>query len=251
MSASTNRSGPEGPVWGWAKTGESPVRPGYSGCRSHRNRTGHLPTTQERRAAGLVLATFLAASLTACGGSDDPTTTGPTSVAPSSPPPSESATPSPSESASLTTRATSTVAPLSRFEDDPAVRGARAWAQAIATDINKGDLAFAASTPLTVPAARKDLKFYASKDIAAKLQYPGPLPFAPVRVHTAGTMSTVVTCTWTQGWGIDPSTHKPVQKRTIAGDDFVMKKTASGYKFVNLIDNSTDCSDINVKGIPS
>jgi hypothetical protein len=195
-----------------------------------------------RRAAGVVLVTALGASLAACGGSDEPTTSGPTSAAPTS------ASASPSASAS----ATPSDAPpaLSRFEDEPAVQAARAWAKALATDINNADTTFAASAPLTTKEGRKGLDFYTKSDIAAKLQYPGPLPFTPVRIREAGSTTTVVTCTWTDGWGLDPATQKPKDKRVVQGEDFVMKKTAKGFKLSRFNDHAIDCSDVNVKGVP-
>src|SRR4051812_6968817 len=99
--------------------------------------------THGRRAAGLVLATALAASLTACGGSDGPSSSGPTTDAS----PSSSA-PTPTASSSPTASPTRTTPALSRFEDDPAVQGARAWAKAIATDVNNKDTTYANATPL-------------------------------------------------------------------------------------------------------
>lgn len=196
-----------------------------------------------RRAAGVVLVTALGASLAGCGGSDEPTSTGPTSAAPSASP-SESATPSPSASPTATTPA------LSRFEDQPAVQAARAWAAAVGRDVNNGDHGFATAKPLTVPASRKLIDTYAGEDITKKLQYPGPLPFTPVRVREAGNTVTIVSCLWSSGWGLDPATQKPKDKRVILGADFVMQKSGTAWLLKRNDVNGIDCSKVNVKGVP-
>lgn len=59
----------------------------------------------------------------------------------------------------------------------------------------------------------------------------------------------MVTCTGVDGWGIDPATQKHITQRTIRGEDFVMRKTASGYKLAVFLRHELDCSNVKVKGV--
>lgn len=130
------------------------------------------------------------------------------SVSPSSPAPTTtssvitSSTPTPT-----TTPAPSSSAPLSPFEEDPAVKALRRWAVQLAKTINTGEYDSPALDSLMTAGMKKLMKVVAGTEVGRR--YSGPVPFTPVRV-TASNASThdVRICVVAAGFSTNPATGK-------------------------------------------
>jgi hypothetical protein len=195
-----------------------------------------------RRTAALVLTLGISLGATACGGDATVTPTKSGSATPTtsvSPTPTPTPTPTPSPSAK----------PLSKFEDEAPVKVARQWAAALATDVNNKDKSYPASGAVSTKKAQGYMGDFGNEDIG--LVYPGPLPFTPTRVTTAGGTATVTGCFWVQGWAQDPTTKLPARKRKISRLNIVLKKLGGTWKFDDFVFNTSgDCSSTPVKGLP-
>lgn len=156
-------------------------------------------------------------------------------------------TPSPTE-ASTTPSPSPTVRPLSRFEGRPPVKVARKWAAAIGRDINDKDRSYRRTAPLSTKKAQGYLGDFGNEDIG--LHYVGPVPFTPTNVRAAGDTAKITTCLWDKGWGHDPKTNLPRDRRRITALDFVMKKVGGAWKFDDLVTGGANCSNVPVKGLP-
>jgi hypothetical protein len=167
---------------------------------------------------------------------------------------SSTASPTPTPSPSSTTAApttsapkpTKTIAPLSRFEGDPAVKAARAFAAQSGRAVNARSMSYKPWLALMTPQARANRAVYIKEDLGQK--YPGPLPFTPTFVSSRGSTATIKACVWVQGWGVDPRTGKPARKRQVLPLAFEMKKPGRTWLFNALTDSSGSCDGVTVKG---
>lgn len=198
-----------------------------------------------RTHGGAVLAAALVAlPLAACGGEEGPVDApdgGP--AASGRPTPSESATPTPTPTPS----ATETARPLSRFEDEATVRAMRRWAAALAEDLTVDDRSFGRSGRFLTPAGQENFVRYYDEEFG--LEYPGPLPFTPVRVNTTGDRADVVACIWTAGWGVDPRTGQTVEAREITGVRTFLIRQARAWKLDSGQTAPINCDDVRVRGV--
>jgi hypothetical protein len=204
----------------------------------------------QRRTTTAVAVALGMGLLSGCGSNDAaPQAAGSSS---SSVPASPTATPSTSTTtAAPTTSApkptpTKTLAPLSRFEADPAVKAARAFAVQSGRAVNARSMSYKPWLALMTPQARASRAVYIKEDLGQK--YPGPLPFTPTFVSTRGNTATIKACVWVQGWGVDPRTGKPARKRQVLPLAFEMKRPGRTWLFNALTDSSGSCDAVTVKG---
>ena len=156
---------------------------------------------------------------------------------------SSASTPTPSTSA----RPTPTLHPLSRFEGDPAVQAARAWAVAAAQAINADQRDLARARPLMTATGQQTIPPLAAGEIG--LHYPGPVPFTPTDVAHHGDRATVAVCFWSAGFGLQRSTGQPKEGRKIMPLRFSMVKVAGHWKMDRFLTSEADCSQVPVKGV--
>jgi hypothetical protein len=201
------------------------------------------PYSSRRRTewlAALVLGLALALGPSACGGGSDPKSTeDPTQAA------SVSQTPTPTP----TSTPTPTEAPLSAFEDKPAVVALRAWAVAEATTVNARQRSMASLTGLTTARGLGLTKSFAADDIAHGYRLPGPHPFTPVAVQVHGALAKVSTCFLLRGWSLYPKTQKQVRKRAVVPAVFEMRKVAGTWKLDNYYSGTADCAGVDVREV--
>ena len=132
------------------------------------------------------------------------------SASPSSPAPSTSsvitsATPTPTP-----TPTPSSTAPLSPFEQDPAVKAMRAWAAQAARTVNSGHYNDAALSALMTAGLGKTMRHVFNGDVG--LYYPGPLPFTPVSVKVvSATERDMRLCVVGTGFAEKRTTHRPAE----------------------------------------
>jgi hypothetical protein len=165
---------------------------------------------------------------------------------------SPTAAPSPSTTTAAPTtsapkpKPTKTIAPLSRFEADPAVKAARAFAVQSGRAVNAGSMSYQPWLTLMTPRARSLRAEYIKEDLGQK--YPGPLPFTPTFVSTKGSVATIKACAWVEGWGLNPRTGKPARKRQVLPVAFDMRRSGRTWLFNELTDSSFSCDGVIVKG---
>lgn len=189
---------------------------------------GHLGR-HVRLAAGSGLALLLALGVTGCGGDDpvaDPTPTPTPTV-------SETASPSP----------TATPTPESPYENDPAVKAARAFAAAVARSINADDRSFRKTFPTLTPAGRKQVP--PSFEIELGTDYPGPWPFTPVQIKGAGDRKSVFGC-YRGGWALDRKTGKPVNPKRIKPFQFDVARVGGSWKVDAMYSGTHDCKGVAI-----
>ena len=186
-------------------------------------------------AAGLLLLTAGCSDDSEAQAPATPATTG------SSPSPTASPTPTPSP--------TPTAQPLSRFEDEPPVIAARAWAAAFAQAINRRERTLGTAAPYSTAAGIARFQDYAKPEMG--LYYPGPMPFTPTAVKVTGGRAVVETCWWAFGFAQDRKTKLPAHKRLIDAEDVILKKQGGQWKVDDLLvhKGGGDCSAVPVKGV--
>ena len=169
-----------------------------------------------RRSIGVrsgVAAGLLALTASACGGSAKT----PAAAAPVSPIPTQAVAVSPSP-ATVTTppitvtapKAKPTLAPLSPYESDPAVKDLRAYYVAAARATNARNFGFPALVALSTAgrAARHPTVF--KSDIG--LFNPGPAPFTPLGVRTVSAgRKQVLFCGIDDGWALTKRGGRPAR----------------------------------------
>ena len=169
-----------------------------------------------RRFAALrsgVAAGVLALTASACGGSAKT----PVVAAPTSPIRSQADTPSSSPATATTPaktvtppKAKPTLAALSAYENDPAVKDLRAYYVAAARAVNARNFQLPALVALSTQgrAARHPTVF--GPDVG--LFTPGPLPFTPLGVRTvAAGHKQVVYCDISDGWALTSKGGRPAR----------------------------------------
>ena len=159
-----------------------------------------------------VAAGVLALTASACGGSAKT----PTVAVPASPIPTQAA-PSPSPAIVTTPpktvtapKAKPTLAALSAYENDPAVKDLRAYYVAAARAINARNFRLLALVALSTPgrAARHPTVFMG--DVG--LFIPGPVPFTPLGVRTvAAGHKQVLWCGVEEGWSLTKKGGRPAR----------------------------------------
>jgi len=191
--------------------------------------------------AGHVLAAPLAAAvlLATAGCGSDGTAAGPAPT--SGTPTTASSTPTTTPPAPAPTEP-----PLSRFEDEPAVKAIREWAIILGKGIPKADLSGLSrvSTGEALSATK------AGFDGDFGNEWPGPQPLTPVVVKRAGQRTTVDLCYLAKGWSLDPKTHTPVAaKRLVEAARFTVRDRGGRWLITSIYSSEIDCSDIPVKGV--
>lgn len=175
------------------------------------------------------------------------------SSAPAKAPPSgpETSAASTSVSAAPTSATPSTSAssakPLSAFEQDPAVQGARAFFAQAGRTINTGHVIDDKLRALVTPYVASQMKQVTGPDVGT--YYPGPAPFQPTGVVASSAANkTISGCLEANGWAQNPKTHKPAHPRQIAGVKVNMLDR-SGRWLVNglVFTKSVSCSGVTVR----
>lgn len=183
------------------------------------------------------LAGFLLLASCGSGGdtaADEPR--GATTSTTSSPSPStRAATPTPSAD------------PLSRFEGDPAVKAARAWAAAAARSITAGQADLAQAEPYMTAHGQRVIPPLAKDEIG--LKYPGPVPFTPTGVDRTGSAATLDVCFWSAGFGLDKKTGQPAHGRRVIPMQMDMVRQGGSWKINAFYSSEASCSKVPVKGV--
>jgi hypothetical protein len=187
------------------------------------------------------LAALILLGAAACGSGDSaagpaPLTSTPTTTAPTTAPPT---TPATSEAPEAN--------PLSRFEDDPAVKALRTFAASVGTSINDDDASLKAAWPVMTVHGRTVFQQVAASDV--RLFYPGPLPITPTRVQHEGATTRINSCVWLAGWGQDPKTKLPADGRKVGPIAWVLHRQAGVWKVDDQVFVNIDCSKVSVKGV--
>lgn len=191
------------------------------------------------RAGAVLLGLAFAASACGGGGAD-------AANEPRSAPSSTSTTPTQAP----TSTSSPTVEPLSRFEDRPPVKAARAWASALGRAVNMRRFDQRTLGRVATPAGMASSKFGTSYDTSHRYRWPGPLPFTPVKVHTRGATAYVTACLFVQGWAIDPSTGKLGQPNKVGPVTLELRRTAGRWLFNGASNGGTTrCDEVTVKGV--
>jgi hypothetical protein len=203
-----------------------------------------------RRPAATVVSATVASGLllltAACGG-DESTAAQQQPMGAESTSPTVSESPSPAESETPTPSPSPTTQPLSRFEGEPPVVAARAWAAAIGRSINKRQRDLATAKRLMTPAGQERFPRYAAEDFG--LYYPGPQPFTPTEVTVHGKQAAIELCWWSQGFAQERKTKLPARKRSIDPARLVLKKKSGRWLVDDLAAGSGSCSSVPVKGV--
>jgi hypothetical protein len=173
-------------------------------------------------------------ALSSCAGGEDTSADEPTTS-------SSSTAPSASESPGPTPE------PLSRFEGDPAVKAARAWAAAAARSITAGQSDLARAKPFMTANGQRVIPPLAADEIG--LKYPGPVPFSPTAVDHAGDKATVQVCFWSAGFGLDRQTGQPAHAREVIPMQFAMVRQGGTWKIDAFYSSQASCSKVPVKGV--
>lgn len=130
----------------------------------------------------------------------NPPSEAPTTEAPVTPTPSASPRP--------------TAKPLSKFENDPAVKAMRVWAAQAARTVNTGHYDSAALDKLMTPAFARSMKHVLGVDVG--LHYPGPIPVQPLSISVeSASHRTIRACSILDGFAVDPVTSKPGRPRDV------------------------------------
>jgi hypothetical protein len=193
-----------------------------------------------------VTAAAVAFGLSGCGGGDEP------AAAPTSS--TSSTTTSSTSSSSATTTSTPTptqtraLAPLSRYENDPRVKGLRQFAYQYGRAINAKNRNYKPWLATLSPKAVKERGEFIDEDLGQR--YPGPIPFTPVKVTaTSGSSARISLCLQWQGWGRNPKTKKPARAADI-GPGYVDLLKREGRWVVDTLgrDTTFSCSKTKVVG---
>ena len=188
-------------------------------------------------AAGALLALGLGSS--GCGGSSNAIAdAGKTaSVSPSAA--STSASPSPTKKPKAE--------PLSRFEGDPAVKVARAWAAAVARDINARSHSLARARKYELSSDNPHFAYSVYEEFDK--YYPGPVPFTPVAVTRDGASRKVTTCLWAGGFARTRRGGPRATKHSIVGIEFTARRAAGSWKLTDVLGATVDCAGVKVEGV--
>jgi len=135
--------------------------------------------------------------------------------------------------------------PLSPFEDDPAVKALRKWADQAAKTVNTGRYNSAALSALMTAALAKTMKNILGREVTYR--YPGPVPFLPISVSAVNpTFHDVKACFVTSGFSLNRKTGKPAQAFKVSPVD-AGAQLVSGQWLVSRIDGATfSCSSVRV-----
>ena len=160
------------------------------------------------------------------------------SAGPSTSSPAPTATPTPTE----------TLPPLSKYEGLAPVKTMRAWAAALAKDVNVGDKAAPRAAKLSV-ASMASTNEYIVKEDAGVRYWPGPVPFTPTKVTVTGSKATVLACWWAYGWGLKLSTKKPDEPRKIVPTKATLTKVKGVWRMDSAFTDKFSCAGVSVKGV--
>jgi hypothetical protein len=192
--------------------------------------------------ASVLVASALSGSLllASCSGGDDASADEPSDV-------SSTSTPTASATSSPTKTPRPAPEPLSRFEGDPAVKAARAWAAAAARSITAGQEDLAQAKPFMTPNGQRVIPPLAADEIG--LEYPGPVPFTPTSVDHAGSRANLDVCFWSAGFGLDRKTGQPAHAREVIPMQFAMVRQGGSWKINAFYSSQASCSKVPVKGV--
>lgn len=159
-----------------------------------------------------------------------------------------SSSPSPRSSSSDAATSSTSLPPLSKFEDNAQVVGVRAYGREYAKAVNAGKKSYGPLLDTLGPTGRskKTISWMFGTDLKKKLRYPGPLPFTPTRVSG----DKVFACVWSSGFATDRKTGEVAETKKIEALQFWMTKNSKGKYVVNGIYSASglDCSQHNVVG---
>jgi hypothetical protein len=177
---------------------------------------------------GVVTALLVGAvALGACSSGSSPQQTPLGSTTPSTPTSSSMSSSTPAPSSSKT-------APLSPFEDDPAVEALRTWTDQAAKTVNTGRYDSAALKALMTATLAKTMKNVLGREVGYR--YPGPVPFLPLSVSAvSSTRHHVKACFVDSGFSLNPKTGKPAQAFRVGPID-AEAQLANGKWIVSVID---------------
>lgn len=199
--------------------------------------------TRPGRARLVVGLAVLAPVLAACG-SQTADVEPPASDAGAGSSPSTSSSPSTGSSPGART----TTRTRSALESRPQVKAVRAWASAVAREVNSRSTSHEATRRVTTARAAKRLpRTYASE---YGLRYPGPVPLTPVSVQTRGSTARVAACVQTSGWGVDGQGVSP-EGNVITASSFVLKRVRGTWKLDRIVGRTDSCDGVTVKGYSS
>jgi hypothetical protein len=181
-----------------------------------------------------VAAVVLVGALAACSTSD-PTVSPPTAAPQSSSVAPTTAAPSPSASK----------APLSPYENDPAVKALRKYYAVASKAINARNGRLPELDAWSTP--RRQLRNPVLIKADFGLYAPGPVPFTPVGVRSLGPNSrAVAVCVLGEGFNLDPKTGKPAHPREVSAGTATMVRTGGRWKVDTLVFANFSCSGVKV-----
>jgi hypothetical protein len=178
-----------------------------------------------------VAALVLVGALVGCS-SSDPTVSPPT-AAPQSPSVAPTtAAPSPSVSK----------APLSPYENDPAVKALRKFYAAVSKAINARNLRLPELDAWSTP--RRQLRNAVLFKTELGLRAPGPLPFTPLGVRSNGANSRSVLICAMDGFNVDPKTGKPTRPRVLLPGQATLVRDGGRWKVDFLVKAKFSCAGV-------
>lgn len=156
-----------------------------------------------------------------------------------------SSAPAPTTSSATPTPSPSSTAPLSKFENDPAVKALRAWAAEAARTVNAGKYTSPALQALMTRNFAATMKNVLGSDVG--LRYAGPIPFTPLSVRVVSpTRRDVKMCVVLTGYAVDPRTGKPAARTVGPADTSAV--LANGKWLVSRFDTgSFSCRGVKIE----
>jgi len=197
-----------------------------------------LPLLRHVLAAPLAAAMLLAVA--ACGSDDTSAEPAPQSGSPTTASSSPTPTPTASE--------TPTTTPLSPYEDNPAVKVLRNWAYLLGKAVPARDAQLRRLNGVLQGQAMTSMRDAVDSDLGN--EWPGPLPFTPVRVDVTGKRAKIDICFQTHGWSLDPKTHAPVEPdRKVIPAQMWLTKASGRWVIDGYYTSTITCSEVPVKGV--
>jgi hypothetical protein len=153
--------------------------------------------------------------------------------------PSLSASPSPTAAA-----------PLSPFEDDPAVKALRAWAAQSAVDINAGVYTDPKLDAMMTPQFAPQMKQIAGSEVGH--HYPGPVPFVPISaVSLTDKARSFNLCLLAGGFALNPQTRQPADPYEVDPMIGEARLVQDKWLVSNFYPGTFSCAGVHVPEVKS
>lgn len=139
-------------------------------------------------------------------------------------------------------------ATTSDLEASGPVKAARAWAAAVAKEVNARSSSHAPTRAVTTARGAKRLPRTYADDYG--LRYPGPLPFTPLSVQVSDGVARVPACVQTGGWATGAD-GMSAQGNQLTASTFVLRRVRGDWRLDRITGRPDSCEGVTVKGYSS